>query len=130
MIVVDASFVIEASLAGAALDRLKGRNAIAPPLMWSETLSVLHEMQWRRAISAELATGALARLRSGPIKLRRPAGLLASAWDIANSLGWAKTYDAEYVALAKLSGCPLLTVDAKLARVAAELVQIFGPADV
>ena len=115
MIVVDASFAIEASLAG-ALDRLRGRDAIAPALMWSESASVLHEMQWRRAISAELASAALGSLRSGPIKLRGPARLLASAWEVASRLGWAKTYDAEYVALAKLSNCPLLTVDAKLAR--------------
>jgi predicted nucleic acid-binding protein len=128
MIVVDASIAIEVSLAD-ALDRLKGRNAIAPPLMWSEAASVLHEMQWRRAISAELASAALERLRAGPIKSRRPAHLLTSAWQIANSLGWAKTYDAEYVALAKLLRCALLTTDAKLARAARDVVQILGPAD-
>jgi predicted nucleic acid-binding protein len=129
MIVVDANFAIEASLAD-ALDRLSGRHAIAPALMWSEATSVLHEMQWRRTTSPELAWAALARLSSGPIKVRRPASLLPSAWEIANNLGWAKTYDAEYVALARLSMCPLLTVDVKLAGVVGDLVEILGPADI
>jgi predicted nucleic acid-binding protein len=127
MIVVDASFTIEASLAGAALDRLRGREAVAPALMWSEAASVLHEMQWRRTISPELASAAFARVRSAPIKSRRPARLLPVAWEIAGDLGWAKTYDAEYVALAKLLGCALLTVDARLARAAKGLVEILGP---
>jgi predicted nucleic acid-binding protein len=129
VIVVDASFAIEASLASAALQRLQGRGAIAPALMWSEAASVLHEMQWRRAISPELASAALARLRSGPIQARRPPRLLISAWQIADHLGWARTYDAEYVALAKLSNCPLLTVDAKLAKAARDLVEILEPLD-
>ena len=31
-------------------------------------------------------------------------------------LGWAKTYDAEYVALAQLIGCRMVTLDARLRR--------------
>lgn len=39
-----------------------------------------------------------------------------AAWRIADDFGWAKTYDAEYVALAKLSECLLVTLDARLRR--------------
>ena len=31
-------------------------------------------------------------------------------------MGWAQTYDAEYLALARLLRCRLLTTDAKLKR--------------
>jgi len=36
------------------------------------------------------------------------------AWSLADEMGWAKTYDAEYVALARLLGCRLVTLDRKL----------------
>ena len=35
MLVVDASFAIEASLVLNGFERLRGRDAIAPALMWS-----------------------------------------------------------------------------------------------
>ena len=90
MLVVDASFVIEAGLTPDGLDRLKARNAIAPALMWSEALSVLHELEWRNAISSELAQIAFRRLRRLPIRMRRPARLRGEAWEIASRFGWAK----------------------------------------
>jgi predicted nucleic acid-binding protein len=37
-------------------------------------------------------------------------------WRFAGEFGWARTYDAEYVALAHILGCRLLTVDMKLWR--------------
>ena len=69
------------------------------------------------------------RLIHAPIQVRQPARLHNAAWDVADRLGWAKTYDAEYVALARLLGCPLLTIDARLARVASREVAIMDPAD-
>lgn len=47
----------------------------------------------------------------------------------AMSSGWAKTYDAEYVALAHLLGSRLLTLDARLRRTASRLVEILGPTE-
>ena len=40
----------------------------------------------------------------------------AFAWRLADQLGWASTYDAEYVALTKLQGDAFVTVDEELAR--------------
>jgi predicted nucleic acid-binding protein len=48
------------------------------------------------------------RLRCGD-----PGELAGEAWRIADELGWAKTYDANYVALARLLGCKLVTLDAR-----------------
>jgi hypothetical protein len=47
---------------------------------------------------------------------------------VATALGWAKSYDAEYVALAQALACPLLTVDARLIRGAGHLIETIGPA--
>lgn len=129
MLVVDASFAIEASLVANGFQRLRGRDAIAPALMWSETTSVLHEMQWRKVISPELASEARTRVRQAPILARRPLRLLERAWRIADQTGWAKTYDAEYAALAEILKCPLLTIDSRLARAVERWIEVIGPAD-
>ena len=38
------------------------------------------------------------------------------AWDVADRLGWASTYVAEYVALTQLQADAFVTLDADLAR--------------
>lgn len=48
---------------------------------------------------------------------------------MADVLGWAKTYDAEYVALAALLKCRLVTLDARLRRGANWLGLVVGPAE-
>lgn len=97
--------------------------------MWSEASSVLHELRWRREISDELATIALNRLSAVAVRPRRPKGLIQEAWRIADRLGWAKTYDAEYLALAQLLRCRLLTTDAKLKAAGSAFVKVIGPSD-
>jgi predicted nucleic acid-binding protein len=39
-----------------------------------------------------------------------------NAWKLADRLGWAETYDAEYVALTLLQGDAFVTLDEELAR--------------
>jgi predicted nucleic acid-binding protein len=46
---------------------------------------------------------------------------------VADELGWAKTYDAEYVALAGLLGCRLVTLDRRLRRGADQLGFVVSP---
>jgi predicted nucleic acid-binding protein len=45
-----------------------------------------------------------------------PPGLTEGAWRLADELGWAKTYDAHYVALAQMLCCKLVTLDERLHR--------------
>jgi predicted nucleic acid-binding protein len=129
VLVVDASVVITACLAEAGLGPIARDDLVAPHLMWSEASSVLHELRWRREISGELARIALDRLASASVSPRRPKGLVAEAWRIADDLGWAKTYDAEYLALARMLKCSLLTTDSKLKSAGAKIVRVIGPGD-
>lgn len=127
--VVDANVIVQASIDVAGLGPLEGHQLIAPPLMPSEALSALSELLYRDEISAELADLARPRLRALSYELRNPSELDEVAWSVARQLGWAKTYDAEYVALAQLAGCPLVTLDGRLMRGAKRLVEVLSPAD-
>jgi predicted nucleic acid-binding protein len=129
VLVVDAAVMITACLSEIGLKPLGREELVAPHLMWSEASSVLHELRWRREISGELATIALDRLTAADVKARRPKGLIEEAWRVADRLGWAKTYDAEYLALARVLKCRLLTSDAKLKAAGSGLVNIIGPSD-
>ena len=128
--VVDANVIVQAALDAAGLGPLQDHELIAPALMPSEALSALSEMRYRQEISAELADLARPRIGEFSFELRNPPELFETAWSIARELGWAKTYDAEYVALARLSGCALVTLDSRLLRGARRVATVVGLADV
>jgi predicted nucleic acid-binding protein len=135
MLVIDASLAVELSLdrageqASKALD--KDGELIAPPLLWSETPSVLHEMAFRGDISTALAELALQRFLGNKLEIveRSPEGLTTTAWQISEDFGWAKTYDSEYIALAKLHDCRLVTLDGRLRRGVDRLGLVITPAE-
>jgi predicted nucleic acid-binding protein len=129
MLVVDASVAVAASFGAAGFAGISDPDLFAPGLMWSEARSVLHEMQWRGELSAEGAKAARQHLERAPVRRRQPAELGRRAWKVADDLGWARTYDAEYVALALILGCPLVTVDARLRKGAARLVTTVAPTE-
>ena len=104
MLVVDASVAVAACHTPVGFASLRGHELVAPQLMLIEASSVLHEMAWREEITKPRAKTMLGRLLKAPVKTRRPAGLIESAWRVADELGWAKTYDAQYVALAQILG--------------------------
>lgn len=129
MLVVDAAVVVTACLSETGFEPLAKEQLVAPHLMWSEVSSVLHELKWRKEISDDLARLAVERLADADVSARRPKGLTEEAWRIADRLGWAKTYDAEYLALARLLRCRLLTTDAKLKASGSPIVGVIGPTD-
>jgi predicted nucleic acid-binding protein len=89
---------------------------LAPTLLRSQTLSALHEAVHAGEIPADVARDRLGRIQRIPIRLLGDAVLRRRAWELADSLGWAQTYDAEYVALTQLQADALMTLDAALAR--------------
>lgn len=128
-LVVDASVAVAASLAGDGFDVLPDGDLAAPALMWSEARSTLRELVWRTEITA--ADGDAAREGLDRCRVRRVDDdrLGEEAWRVAGELGWAKTYDAEYVALARLLGCRVVTLDARLRRGADRLGLVVSVAE-
>jgi predicted nucleic acid-binding protein len=131
VLVLDASLVVEWCVASGEkeLAELLPDELCSPPLMWSEAHAALHERAWRRELDTEQATQARSRLAGVGVSVRTHPRLADEAWRIADELGWAKTYDAEYVALASLLGCRLVTVDGRLRRGADRLGFVVGPTE-
>ncbi len=90
---------------------------------------MLNELAFRGEITRELADQAFDRFIDGEVGIaeRRPDGLLAAAWRLAGEFGWAKTYDAEYIALAQSLDCRLVTLDMRLRRGADRLGLVVTP---
>jgi predicted nucleic acid-binding protein len=124
--VVDAGAVLH--LASTELEVAVEHELLAPTLLRSQTLSALHEAVHRGEMPADVARERLARIRQMPIRLLGDAVLRRRAWDLAEKLGWASTYDAEYIALTQLQADAFVTTDAKLARSVAGVVTV-APVD-
>jgi predicted nucleic acid-binding protein len=101
----------------------------APTLLWSEAAAALNQLVWRGDLSDDEADAALQRLLSAPIESHPSADLVTAATRIARRLGWAKTYDAEYLSLSRRLGAPFVTADARLSRAARSVVRVLDPSD-
>src|SRR5256885_17146470 len=112
--VVDAGAVLH--LAREGFEVAGAHKLPAPTLLRSQTLSDLHEAVQRGEIPADVARDHLARIGRMPIRLLGDAVLRRRAWELAGQLGWAQTYNAEYVALTQLQADAFITLDADLAR--------------
>lgn len=112
--VVDSSAVLH--LASAGIKVPAEHKLLAPTLLRSQTLSALHEAVLRGEIPADVARDRLARVGRMPIRLLGDAVLRRRAWDLADRLGWASTFNAEYVALTQLQADAFVTLDMELAR--------------
>jgi predicted nucleic acid-binding protein len=112
--VVDAGAVLH--LASEDVDVPNKHKLLAPTLLRSQTLSALHEAVRRGELTADVARERLTRIGRMPIRLLGDAVLRRRAWELADQLGWASTYAAEYVALTQLQADAFITMDAELAR--------------
>ena len=112
--VVDTSAVL--LLASEGLEVSTDHELLAPTLLRSQTLSALHEAVHRRELAADVALDRLERIWRIKIRLLGDAVLRRRAWEVAERMGWADTYTAEYIALTQLQADAFMTLDAKLAR--------------
>jgi len=120
--VVDTSAVLHLATEGA--DVPDAHKLLAPTLLRSQTLSALHEAVQQGEIPADVARDRLTHIRRLRIRLLGDAVFQRRAWELADQLGWASTYDAEYVALTQLQADAFVTLNAELARSVEGIVAI------
>lgn len=111
--VVDSSAVLQ--LADQGITVRSKHELLAPTLLRSQTLSVMHEAVQRGDIEANVARDQLEHIWGMKIRLLGDAVLRRRAWAIADQLGWPSTYNAEYVALTQLQADAFVTMDGELA---------------
>ncbi len=116
MIVVDASLIIEISLATPdgrrILKQIRAEEDVlaAPELIDLEVLQVLRRFSRRKPGDLAQAEGAIAIFNGLPIERFTHAPLQARTWSLRDNL---TAYDAAYFALAELLEAPLWTRDEK-----------------
>lgn len=112
--VVDAGAVLH--LVGEGIEVAPEHELLAPTLVRSQLLTTMHEAVHRGELPADVARDRLDRAGRLKIRLLGDAVLRRQAWKVADRLGWASTFDAEYVALTQLQADALVTLDQDLVR--------------
>lgn len=120
--VIDAGVALRLARDGTVVSRR--HELLAPTLIRSQTLSLLHEAVQRGDVTDELAKAQLRAFNAIKLRLLGDAVLRRRAWEIADELGWASTYDAEYIALTQLQADAFVTLDKKLARRVSGIVTV------
>jgi predicted nucleic acid-binding protein len=127
--------VVDANVARAACGgeddgfAVLGDELASVPLMWSEARASLHLALLKGEIGRADGEIIHDRLENCPIDRVEPPELGREAWRLAEEFGWGRTYDAEYVALAKLLDCRLVTLDTRLRRGTDRLGFVVTPAE-
>jgi predicted nucleic acid-binding protein len=112
--VVDCGVVLQ--LASDGIEVPAEHKLLTPTLLRSQTLSALHEAVHVGELPPDVALERLRCVGSIRIRLLGDAVLRRRAWELAEQLGWAETYDAEYLALTQLQADAFVTLDKELAR--------------
>jgi predicted nucleic acid-binding protein len=120
--VVDVGAVLQ--LVGEGIEVADEHELLAPTLLRSQALAELHEAVLRGELPAAVALERLSAIRRLGIRLLGDAVLQRRAWELADELGWAETYTAEYLALTQLQADAFVTTDAELARSVEGVVQV------
>lgn len=126
-LVIDASAALYLLASERGIEPFARFELVSPALLRSEVTSVLNEMRWRGELTPALAQTAFDRLLASPIDRRSDDDLYRDAREVAKALGWAKTYDAEYVAPARDLDVDLTSRDERLRRGAAPLITVVTP---
>lgn len=106
-----------------------GEDLVSVPLMWSEARASLHLALLKGEIERSDGEIIHDRLENCPVEKIDPPELGREAWRLAEEFGWGRTYDAEYVALAKRLNCRLVTLDTRLRRGTDRLGIVITPAE-
>lgn len=97
---------------------------VAPQIIRSQAMSLLFAAVAGGDLSEEVALRQHERMTGVKMRLLGDRMSRRTAWRIARDQGWTTTFDAEYLAVARLQADALVTVDPALARKAAGLVPL------
>jgi predicted nucleic acid-binding protein len=118
------SLVVESSVLVAALldagphgqwaERLLTSEPLhVPELVLAETTNIIRRLERQGAIATPDANAAQEDMMLLPIELFGFAPFATRVWELRQNI---TSYDAWYVALAEAIGCPMATLDGRLAR--------------
>ncbi|HHY99101.1 MAG TPA: type II toxin-antitoxin system VapC family toxin [Firmicutes bacterium] len=93
-----------------------GVTIISPTLLIYEVPSVLRKLTVKGKLTPVRAWEGFQYLGAIGIQIESSARLLLKAWEISMQFRMPTIYDAAYVALAEIKGCPLYTCDRRLIR--------------
>lgn len=99
---------------------------VGPNLLRSDALALLYDEVRRGVLTEPEGRRLLEGIASLRIRLLGDRVSRATAWQIAARLGWAQTYRAEYLAVARLQADALVTTDPELVRAAESVVPVVG----
>lgn len=115
--VVDAGALLELLLRGSRADAvenaLRGRRIAAPSHLDVDVLAALQTLRAHALIQDDRAGEVLTDLYTAPVDRYSVRTLLKQSW----ALDGLSAYDACYVVLAGRLGCPLVTIDQRIAQV-------------
>lgn len=124
MKVVDASAMVEVLMGttrGSKVLVFFDDDLFAPDALITETWSALKRMTTSRVLTRAQADELAGALQQARIEYMHVWPYAQRMWNMSDSFS---VYDAAYVALAHDLGAPLLTTDSRLARSAADIVQV------
>jgi predicted nucleic acid-binding protein len=101
-----------------------GHQLVAPNTIRSQALSLLLGAVRQGNLSETVALQHHERLTEVKMRLLGDRVSRRTAWKIALEQGWQTTYEAEYVAVARLQADALVTVDSAMATKAENLVPV------
>jgi indolepyruvate ferredoxin oxidoreductase alpha subunit len=121
-----ARFVVDCDtllrIAAGEIEVVPGHQVLAPTLVRSQALAAMYGAARRGEISPPEGRERVRRINSLKVRFLGDKVLQATAWEIADQLGWETTYDAEYVALTRLQADALVTSNSELAQAVSGLV--------
>jgi predicted nucleic acid-binding protein len=125
MIVLDASVILPGLLAdGESRDLLMRDEVHVPHLADSELIHGMRANVRRGVVPLDAAEEALSRWGALGVRRHGAVRLIPRIWALRDVLS---AYDATYVALAELLGCPLATGDLGIARACGPLCEVVAP---
>jgi predicted nucleic acid-binding protein len=130
--VIDAAAAIELARTGAVIPA--EHQLVAPSLLRSQVLDAVYRSFRRGELSSSEGRSLLDGFARMRIRLLGDRVSRATAWRIAERLGWDDTADAEYLAVTQLQADALIALDPALAERArgvtplATLAELLGEA--